>query len=436
MDELSVEQSKKSLSDKQSFFYGWYVVAASWVTLFLLSAVAVAIFFKPILDEFGWDRATLSLVQSLALMFYAIVSPFLGRLIDRYGPRVTLFLCVATQTLSSAIIGLATNIWHIYTGRFLYEVKALNGTQVLVNRWFVKKRGMALGIVATGVPAGTLVLSPISQYLVDAWGWRETILFWALVSFIIVLPLTVFIRNNPQDKGSGPDGEPLTPRKIVTDLNSQQKIRAQRVDLRTGSSLAEAARSKPFWLLNASHLICGIGCGFMMTHIVIFATDIGYSAMIGASLLSVQGGVNLVGVLLTGHMSDRVARNRVLSLTHFVRSLSFITVVIFISLGGGSLWILYAAMVLFGFGWFTTAPLAYGLVADLFGGLRMGTIIGVALSCHTIGMALGAYTGGVTFELTNSYYLFFLIQGVLEFLAAILAMAISQPKNIGIVLNS
>jgi len=151
--------------------------------------------------------------------------------------------------------------------------------------------------------------------------------------------------------------------------------------------------------------------------------------MIGASLLSVQGGVNLVGVLLTGHMSDRIARSKVLALTHFIRSLSFITVVIFILLGGGSLWILYVAMALFGFGWFTTSPLVAGLVAALFGNLRMGTIIGVTLSCHTIGIAVGAYAGGITFELTGSYYLFFIIQGILEFLAAGLAFAIKQQTT-------
>jgi MFS family permease len=117
----------------------------------------------------------------------------------------------------------------------------------------------------------------------------------------------------------------------------------------------------------------------------------------------------------------------VLGLTHVIRSLAFFTAVIFILRGGGSLWILYLAMVLFGFGWFTTSPLTSGLVADLFGGLRMGTIIGVTMSCHTVGMALGAYAGGVTFELTGSYYRFFLVQGILEFLAAGLAFAIRRP---------
>jgi OFA family oxalate/formate antiporter-like MFS transporter len=240
--------------------------------------------------------------------------------------------------------------------------------------------------------------------------------------------LLIFVRNNPRDKGYAPDGEHLIKTTPVGEAPEAGVVAAPPgpfVD--SGSSVAEAARAGSFWLLLASQLICGIGCGFMMTHIVIFVTDVGYSAMIGATLLSVEGGVNLAGVLLTGHMSDRISRNRVLSLTHFIRSLSFATVVIFILNDGGSLWLLYVAVAMFGFGFFTTAPLASGLVADLFGNLRMGTFIGAIMSCHMIGMALGAYAGGITFELTGSYHLFFLIQCPLEFLAAIFAFAIKRP---------
>jgi len=427
MKDLLNSSEKLPLTTNPRFFYGWYLVAASLVTIFLGNAVAVGVFFKPILEEFGWDRATLSLVQAVAIIASAAFAPLLGRLVDRFGPRAMLFVSVATQTLSSVVSGVATNIWHLYIGRFLYETKALQSTQVLINRWFVKKRGRALGIAASGYTIGTLILPPISQYLILTWGWRMTMFFWAGVTFVILLPLTLFIRDNPEDKGYGPDGEPLH-RAAPIDPSPQQKSNAleTKSGIEAGSSLSEAVKTASFWLLSSSHLICGIGCGFMMTHIVIFATDAGYAEMIGASFLSVMGGVNLVGVLLTGHMSDRIARNKVLALTHFIRSLSFVTVVIFTLLGGGSLWILYVAMALFGFGFFTTAPLAFGLVADLFGNLRMGTIIGVILSCHMFGAAIGAYAGGVTFELTGSYYSFFLIGGVLEFLAAILAFSIKQ----------
>jgi predicted MFS family arabinose efflux permease len=244
-----------------------------------------------------------------------------------------------------------------------------------------------------------------------------------------MLPLALLMRNNPRDMGYGPDGESLIGATRSSPSGQATDFRRNQVVPERGSSLFESFRAGAFWLISADSLICGLGCGFMMTHTVIFATDMGYSEMIGATFLSVQGGANLVGVLLTGHMSDRYARNRVLAMTHSIRGLSFFTVVISVLLGGGSLWLLYTAMALFGFGWFTTAPLYAGLLADFFGYRRLGTLIGINMSCHTVGMAVGAYAGGITFELTGSYFLLFIILGALEFLAASFALAIKRRSG-------
>lgn len=337
--------------NKSRLFYGWHMVAASWVMVFLVSSVAVSIFFKPMLEDFGWDRATLSSVQSVALIVFAIASPFLGRLIDRFGPKTMILVCVVTQVLSRALNGIATGIWHLYLARFLYGINVTPSAQILINRWFVNRRGMALGIVATGMPIGAVVLTPISQYLISTWGWRPTMLFWAAVTLAVMLPLALIIRNSPEDKGYGPDAQPLNRVKPI-DSSTQQGDTALDAEfgVKRSSNLSEAVRSRSFWFLSASHLICGVGCGFMLTHVVAFATDVGYSEMIGASLVSVQGGANLVGLLVTGPLSDRIARKNVLALTHFVRSMSFVTFVIFVMLGGSSLWLLYLAIAFFGFG--------------------------------------------------------------------------------------
>ncbi len=387
------------------------------------------------LEDFHLDRATLSSVQFTSLILIAVVSPLFGRLIDRFGPRKMILACVVTQVISSVLNGIATSIWHLYVARFLYGLNTIYITQVLINNWFLKKRGIAQGILATGIPLGTLMLVPISQYLINLWEWRPTMLFWALVTLVVMLPLSLIIKNHPKDIGYFPDGEPLQKGKLV-DLSLKSGNSSNvTIGVNNGKSFTEAAKTRSFWLLGLTQLICGIGCGFIMIHVVIFAMDMGYSNMLAASLVSVQGGTCLVGVLAMGTLSDWIGRRKALSITHFVRGLSFIVIIIFILLEGVPQWLLYIAMVFFGFGWFTTAPLAAGLVADLFGSLRMGTILGVITSCHMIGMAIGSYAGGYIFELMQSYYLFFIIQGPLELLASGSALCIRMGSAIAVVIK-
>ncbi len=417
----------KPAASGSRFFFGWYLVAASWLMLFISGATGISIYFKPMLDEFGWDRAALSLAGAVALLIFAAFSPFLGRLIDRFGTRVMLTVSVAAQIISNVINGFAASLWHLYLVRIFGEMKSTHGTQVLINRWFVKKRGTALGIVATGVPLGVLVFSPISQYLVFCWGWRITLWFWAGVIAVLLLPAALMIRNKPEEKGLLPDGGFFS--QDDASASPSYLYNRREVQPETGHNLKEAARAGSFWLLLSTQLICGVGCGLMMTHTVIFATDLGYSAMIGASFLSIQGGLNLVGVLVTGQMSDRMSRNSVLSLTHFFRSLSFFILLSALFFTGSSLWLLYLAMAFFGLGWYTTAPLSAGLVADLFGYRRMGTLLGIILAAHMVGMAAGTYAGGISYQLTGGYSPIFLFQGIAEFLAAVFAFIIINPMK-------
>jgi MFS family permease len=318
--------------------------------------------------------------------------------------------------LSGLINSVAANIGHLYISRIFYGLNAIPGTQVLINHWFEKRRGFALGILSTGIPIGTILLVPLSQYLILQWGWRTVMFFWSGIIFIVSIPLVLMMKNSPEEKGTGPDGRPL---EETSSIDVSLQSTGTKPAVKPGSSLAEAAGTGSFWFLAITQLICGIGCGFMMTHNIIFATDMGFSDMVAASLASLQGGLNLAGVLLMGYISDRIARKNALSLTHFVRSMAFVAIAVFIILGGlnGQPWLLYLGIGLFGFGWFTTAPLAAALVADLFGNVRMGTILGITFSCHMLGMAAGSYIGGVIFEQTGSYLPFFLVQGALELVA-------------------
>jgi len=398
---------------KSKLFYGWYILAATWLMSFLVGAVSIAVFFKPILEDFGLDRATLSSVESVALVAFTLFSPFLGRMIDRFGPKAVIFVAVGTQTLSRLLNGLAMNVWFLYLARFLYGVNATPSTQILVNRWFVRWRGTAQGLAATSMPLGTMLLAPVSQILILRWGWRPTMFFWAAITFAVMLPAAFILSNSPEEKGTGPDGDPIRGPVSPGDPSNQRTIFGSEIK----KSLWLILKTRPFAFLALSHLICGLGCGLIMTHIVVFATDLGYSDLVGASLLSVMAASCLVGVLVTGWLSDRISRKNALALTFLIRSLSFI---ILLNVENSPLWVLYVAMIFFGFGWFTTAPLTAGMAGDLFGDLRIGTVLGVITSFHMLGMAVGAAAGGMSFDLTGGYHLIFLVQAPLEAAACLL----------------
>jgi MFS family permease len=405
------------------------MVVVSFAMTFLSGSVAVCLFFKPMLEDFGFDRAQLSSVQSVALIIFVILSPFLGKIVDRFGPKVMILITVATQVLSRVTNGIATNIWHLYLARLLYGINVLIPSQVLVNRWFLKKRGLALGLVSSAMPLGTMLFAPVTQYMILTWGWRPTMLFWALIALIVMLPSALMVTNNPQDKGYGLDGVSLERvHSVEPSLKQDSPVAEPGSVIDKGRGLLGAMRSASFWFLMGSQFICGLGCGFMMTHIVIFAIDMGYSDMIAASLVSVQGVVCCVGIVVTGALSDRMPRKNVLSLTHFIRAMSHVTVIIFFLVGDGPLWLLYLAMAFFGFGWVSTAPLSAGLVPDLFDVANMGTIIGLINSFHMLGMAISAYAGGLVFEVRGSYFLIFLGLCFFEMLAALFAFLIRQKR--------
>ena len=244
---------------------------------------------------------------------------------------------------------------------------------------------------------------------------------WAGLTLVIMLPLAFTLKDRPEDAGLLPDGDGLGE---AASVKTESTVPAA---VAPSLSVSQAVRTRPFWLLSVGHFLCGAGCGLIMTHIVIFATDAGYSELVGASLLSVIGAVNVAGVLATGLLSDRMSKPGVLALTHLVRTVSFGVVVAFIMLGERSLWMLYAAMALFGFGWFTTAPLVAGLVTGIFGPARAGTILGVVTSGHFLGMAVGAYAGGLVFEATGNYLLVFAVLAGLSLAATLLSLAIKHP---------
>ncbi|MDH4267711.1 MAG: MFS transporter, partial [Deltaproteobacteria bacterium] len=195
---------------KIPFFYGWVIVATCFVAATSYGLFyTFGVFFKALQAEFGWGRALTGSVHSLHLLIYGISTYYFGRLTDRYGPRRALSLGAIFIGVGLSLCSQIQNIWQLY---FFYIIASLgSGVTVslpnaTVQKWFAKKRGLALGLVTAGVGAGTLLLAPLSNYLINLMGWRSAYVIIGISYWGLLTLNALAIEENPEKKGLKPYG--------------------------------------------------------------------------------------------------------------------------------------------------------------------------------------------------------------------------------------
>jgi MFS family permease len=195
------------------FFYGWLLVAIGFVTMAVgvNARTAFSLLFPPILDEFGWDRGVTAGIFSFGFLVSALVTPFVGRLMDRRGPALVVELGVAAMAAGLLLAPLAREAWQLYLtlGALVgggINCLAYTGQSLYLTNWFVRRRGFALSIAFSGVGIGSVTLLPWLQTLIEDGGWRAAC--WALGILVLVLlvPPNLLLRRRPEDLGLNPDG--------------------------------------------------------------------------------------------------------------------------------------------------------------------------------------------------------------------------------------
>ena len=248
------------------------------------------IFLKPVSEEFGWSREAVSLAFGVAAMMIAACSPLLGYLLDRVGARRIILPCVTVFGCAFASLALLTpRLWHLYA-IFAILGAVGNGTAHLaytraVSTWFDRRRGMALALVMTGGAVGAIVLPPAAQALIGSLGWRGAFAILGAMVLAIGLPVVApLIRERP-----GYDRE--------------------RRDEVGGASVAQAMRSRAFWMLVVVLFLVSIGQNGAITHLSALLTDRGVSSGDAAIAVSLMGAASLLGRLVTGWLLDASSRH-------------------------------------------------------------------------------------------------------------------------------
>ena len=386
-----------------------------------------AVFFTPILEEFHWSRANISIMMSLNIFAYGFLAPVAGILADRWRARVLMPLGIAILGAATAGCAWAGELWHFYVlfGLLMPIGNALAGWPIVapaLMNWFVRKRGLVMGI---GQMGGGLSFAYTIwvQYVILRIGWRLTFLVLAGVLVAVLFPLYLLsFYYRPRDKGLTPYGAADVARASEGDATQARGAMPAACEW----PLANILRSSQLWLLVVSYaLYWGVANYLVLAHQVRFAEDAGYSSMFSVSIFALFGVTLFLGQSC-GFLSDRLGREIVGTLAA-VLSIAALT-----ALGAvrdtSAPWLLYLYAICFGLGGGLFTPTIYAGAADIFGGPHFGAVSGLLLTGMGVGAVFGPWLGGYIYDRSGTYLPAFVLCGICVGLSC-LTFWIAAPRK-------
>jgi len=411
---------------KLPFFYGWIVVAVTFVTMGIgvNARTAFSLFYPPILSEFGWERGVTAGAFSFGFVVSAIMSPLIGKLMDRGGPRAVMELGIALMGGGLLLAPLTREPWHLYvTIGVMVGAGSVclgySGFSLFLPNWFIRRRGLATGIAFAGVGIGSVTLLPWVQHLIEQTSWRAACTAIGLMVLIVLAPINLLLRKRPEDVGLLPDGDAAltaTSAKPVSNIVDPEWVA-------TDWTLSRALRTTRFWWICLGYF-CGLYIWYaVQVHQTKFLLDIGFSANVGVWALGVVSLLGIPGQIVMGHVSDRIGREAIWAISCLGFAICFAALIALKY--DPSLWLVYLMV-------FTQGALGYGLtsvmgavVLEIFQGAQYGSIFGTIMLSALAGGAAGPWVTGLLHDLTGTYTIAFAI-GIA--VTALSALAIWQAS--------
>jgi len=422
---------------KRPIHYGWLVVAVSFVTISLVSPIGTTfqLFYQALKDQYHWSHAGISGIYGLHQFLNGAISPLVGWLLDRYGPRRTMPIGALILGVGLALSSQISAIWQLY---LTFGVVAAFGVAMLqsvpntavVSNWFSRNRGTAIGLALSGSGLGQLWLTPVTQWLILHFGWRNTFVLTA--SLIIVVPtalILAFLYHKPSDKGLKPVGE--TEEELLK--AKRQVIIVDKAWAQTIWTPACAMRTYRFWALALMTLIFSFGYFLIAAQLFVLTQEFETfqaQSVVVALIIGAQGLNKGAAKFFGGIVSDHLGREKTITI-----SVGLIVVGVFVLnvvQGSPSVWLLFVAIFIYGMGYgfcLTTMMAAY---ADVFQGPRLGAILGYLTLGGLLGGALGTAAGGYLRDVTGNYQTNFLL-ATLAFASSVALVWSAKPGSVRIV---
>jgi MFS family permease len=379
------------------WYYGWTVLAVAFVTtgVTLGTHAAFGVLMVALVDALGWGRGMVAGAISLTALLWALSAAPLGALFDRWGARVFAGAALLAA-VGLAVAAGAREPWQLYVGMGVLAGIGLtplraNMQSVVVTNWFVRRRGLAVGIVASGVGLGVTVVAPLTQWVIDRAGWQAAFLVLAAAFGLGLAPLNAFVqRARPADCGLLPYGA-VAPRGGSGGAAAGPTVRA-------------ALREPRFWVLGVGFVFGAIPLQFLLAHGVAYIVDRGFAPALAASVLGLSGLATAGAMVLWGYLVDRWGGEWVYTAGSLALMAS-IGVLLVVAPGREPLLYVYAA--LFALGFASRQGVMTSLAAMLLHGPSFGALMGILAANIALGSALGPFLGGWIFDHTGSYDLAF-----------------------------
>ncbi len=433
-----------NIEKKIPFYYGWVIVATSFITLGVAFGVwySFSVLYIAIIDDFAWQRATAAGIFSLFTISHYLCAFLTGWLIDRFGPRLVIPVGALWLALSLNLLTKASNIFDFY---LIYGIMAAIGVSLIgfvphatfLPRWFNKHRGLAIGLAMAGVGVGMLTIPPFMQYLIEHHGWRYAYRILATI-VLFTIPINLFFqRRNPEQIGLYPDNaktspaDETIPEKIIkpknspsesskkADTRSEKLVNSMIIDkewIATKWTSRRAVKTNRFWYLAAGFFLGPFAIQGVLLHAVAGLVDGGMSAKAAAATFGFLGICGSVGKITLGFYGDRWNRetaNTIGMLAATIGVLALANMVVQPQV------LPYIFAICFGFGYGAVAPLFPSIAADIFQGQHFGRIFGLLSLNLGFGGAAGAWFAGFIFDQTGSYQTAFIVDIVALWLSCI-----------------
>jgi MFS family permease len=370
----------------------WAIAALAFVTLGFSRGInsSFGVFYVALLDAFGWSRAITAGVFSVVLIVDACISPIVGHLLDRFGPKKIVgagcVLLAAGLLLSSRI----QSLWEFYI--FFGLVSALGLSfmgmvphVVLISEWFSSRRASALGVVYAGTGVGILLIAPSTEWLISNWGWERALQTLALVVVVFLLPLVLIsFRSGPYGEEHGEDNK---------------------AGNRWTAKLA--LQSAQFWLIFFARIFAAGGTTVIVTHQVAHVVDIGYSRLYAATIFGLMGMTSTAGRMVFGYVADLFSKQGAYTLNILTTLVG--VAALMMARDPSQPWLLYVYVIFFGIGFGSRAVIFSALSADIFSGKGFGAIFGYSVISVGVGGALGSWFGGFFYDISGSYLVSFVL---------------------------